>query len=240
MHIPTISLLLLSLALFESSSAITATNQFVSPSAVSLPSDTVRFSVNYATALPSLAPAQWEKDYARYTRFLTPEIRRTQVGLSFTKDQVHTWWCQPSANPHAQLDTLTRVKDPAKLLGNWRNLVNRTVTHIDSFSVADQKFYRSASAHNLPNDVRLNMTEQKISLQTLTPKPEQLNSKYELVNQRYLLLYKNAKARGAVAQVGLDSAGHLLLHHCSVTERKVPGKYLTYQTVIRQSIFARE
>ncbi|MCB2377765.1 hypothetical protein LGH70_09245 [Hymenobacter sp. BT635] len=197
--------------------------------------DTLRFPATYATALPALDPSRWEQDYARYQRFLTPEIKRTQQGLSFTgNDGVRTWWCQPSANPHAQLDTTTRIQDPARLLGHWRSVANRRVMHIDSFSVKDQKFYRSAVVREQPGNVRLQVTDQKFSFDVDLPKPQHKASKYTLVSQRYLLM------KGAVTQVGLDAQGRLLLHTCAVTERQIPGRYLTYQTIIWQTILAKD
>ena len=202
-------------------------------------SDTTRFNPYYATALPTLTPAKWEQDYARYARFLTPEIRRTQAGLSFSHEGVHTWWCQPSASPHAQLDTATRITNPAHLLGTWRSVANRLIVHIDSFSVADQQFYRSVAVRELPGVLLLQADAQKIRLQATQPKPEKFTRSYALINQRYLLLYGASRANGAVAQVGVDAAGRLILHQCAVTERKVSGRYLTYQTAIRQSIYSR-
>lgn len=202
--------------------------------------DTARFPAMYATKLPTPTPEQWEKDYGRYERFVTPEIKKTQQGLSFVKDGVQTWWVANSARPHAQLDTATRITDAARLPGNWRSIANRVVVHIDSFSIADQKFYRKATVHELPGVVTLGVTDQKFSLLTDEPKAKRLTRNYSLLQQRYLLLYGASKAAGAVAQVGLDTEDRLLLHNCSVTERKIPGRYLTYQTVIRQSIFTRQ
>jgi hypothetical protein len=196
--------------------------------------DTTSFPATYATALPSLRPEQWEKDYARYQKFLTPQINRTQIGMSFLVDGVHIWRCQPSASPHAQLDTTTRIQDPARLMGAWHSVVNRVVTHIDSFSVKDQKFYRRASVFNRPDNLALQMTAQKFTMASDAPKGQRLTKKYALVNQRYLLV------QGAVSQIGLDAAGRLILHNAAVTERKVPGQYLTYQTVVWQAILAKD
>lgn len=201
--------------------------------------DTTRFPATYATALPTLAPEQWEKDYSRYERLLTPELRKTQQGLSFRKDGVQIWWVSNSARPHAQLDTATRVTDAGRLPGNWRSVANRVVVHIDSFSVADQKFYRTATVHDLPATLTLDITGQKLSLQSNEPRAKRLTRNYALLQQRYLLLYGASRAAGSVAQVGLDAEGRLILHNCAVTERKFPGRYLTYQTVVQQSIFTR-
>ncbi|UOG76206.1 hypothetical protein MTX78_06310 [Hymenobacter tibetensis] len=222
----------------ESSVKLSLTRKIALAPAVT---DTLRFPATYATALPTLTPLdQWEKDYNRYERFLTPNIRRTQQGLSFAKNGVKTWWVANSASPHAQLDTTTRITNPDRLLGNWRTVANRVVVHIDSFSVADQKMYRSAIVHELPGTVALTVTNQKFSLQTDEPKANRLNRNYALIQQRYLLLYGASRAAGSVAQIGMDQEGRLLLHTCGVTERKVPGRYLTYQTIIRQSILTRQ
>ena len=83
----------------------------------------------------------------------------------------------------------------------------------------------------------LQISAQKLSLQTTQPKPEKLTRNYALISQRYLLLYGMSRAAGAIAQVGLDAEGRLILHPCAVTERKIPGRYLTYQTAMRQSIY---
>lgn len=206
---------------------------------VSAVADTIRFPATYATALPSLTPEQWEKDYSRYERLLTPELRKTQQGLSFRKDGVQIWWVGNSARPHAQLDTTTRVADASQLPGIWRSVVNRVVVHIDSFSVADQKFYRTATVHDLPGTLTLDITEQKLSLQSNEPKAKRLTRNYALLQQRHLLLYGASRTAGSVAQVGLDAEGRLIMHNCAVTERKLPGRYLTYQTTLRQSIFTR-
>lgn len=201
--------------------------------------DTDLFAATYATALPTPTPQQWEQDYNRYNRFLTPEIKRTQMGLSFVgADGIRTWQCRPSASPHAQLDTMMRVQDATRLVGSWRSVVNRFVTHIDSFSVKDQKFYRSAVIHDQPTTIALQITDQKFMLNADTPK-QHLNRKYALINQRYLLLYGASKAGGAISQVGIDAEGRLIIHNCAVTERQIQGRYLTYQTIIWQSILTK-
>jgi len=102
--------------------------------------DTGAFPLAYCTALPSLVFGEWEKDYAKYERFLTPEIRKTQLGMGYTVGKVQTWWCRPSASPHAQLDTLTRLADPTKLEGKWKSILVRTVIHRDSAVFSESKF----------------------------------------------------------------------------------------------------
>lgn len=207
-------------------------------------SDTAAFPVAYCTALPRLEFGEWEKDYAKYERFLTPEIRRTQMGLSFRRGNVQTWWCQPSASPHAQLDTLTRLTQPRQLEGHWKSVLSRTIVHRDSAVISEQKFYRSA--HLRPNNEQAEATLADGHLTLLgrhgaTDALEKIGrKKYVVVSGRYLLVYGLSKGGGAVTQVGIDPAGRLLLHNCRVTERQVRGQYLTYETVLDQTIFERQ
>lgn len=204
--------------------------------------DTSRYGVYYATALPRLQPATaWEHDYAAYERLLTPALRRTQVGLGYVRpDGVRVWGVQPSARPHAQLDTALRVADPRRLLGQWHGVAHRLVVHRDSFRVADQRFYRSARAVDIPAAVNAEFTDKKFKLlaqpgQVAGPQTQQRN--YELVSQRYLLLHGLLKSGGGIMQAGIDAQGQLVVHYCTVQERRLPGQYLTYETTIRQMIF---
>jgi hypothetical protein len=202
--------------------------------------DTSRFPLTYCTALPALVPKQWEKDYARYQRLVPPEIRKTQESLEFVAPNgVQTWWCANSASPHAQLDTTTRIAAPQRLVGEWHGVANRFITHIDSFSIADQRFYRSVVAHDIPGPATLTFTGNTLEVKPASMKKNRAHKNYMLLNQRYLLLYGLAKSGGTVSQVGLDPAGRLVLHASSVTERKVRGQYLTYETVVRQLICER-
>ncbi|MVN74846.1 hypothetical protein GO988_00750 [Hymenobacter sp. HMF4947] len=205
--------------------------------------DTSRFPAIYATALPQLLPAtQWEQAYATYERLLTPTLRRTQVGLGYVRpDGVRVWTVQPSARPHAQLDTALRVADPRRLLGQWHGVAHRLVVHRDSFRVADQRFYRSARAIDIPAGVDAEFTDKKFKLLAQQPGqvagPQAMQRNYELVNQRYLLLHGLLKSGGGIMQTGIDAQGHLMVHYCAVEERRLPGQYLTYETTIRQMIF---
>jgi hypothetical protein len=203
--------------------------------------DTTRFPLTYCTALPSINPAlQWEKDYDRYQRLLTPEIKKTQMGFDFVAPNgVTTWWCANSASPHAQLDTATRIADPQRLVGEWRGVANRLITHIDSFSIADQKFYRSAIAQDTPGPFTVRFTASQLEMKPASLRRNRGHKNYVLINQRYLLLYGMAKSSGTVSLVGLDPAGRLVFHTSTVVERKVRGQYLTYQTVTRQLICER-
>ncbi len=203
--------------------------------------DTSRFPLTYCIALPAITPAeQWEKDYARYQRLVPPETKKTQEGLDFVAlNGVSTWWCANSASPYAQLDTTTRIADAQRLVGEWHGVANRLITHIDSFSIADQKFYRSALARDTPGPFTIRFTASKLQLKPASLRRNRAHRHYVLLNQRYLLLYGLAKSNGNVSLVGLDPAGRLVFHTSTVVERKVRGQYHTYQTVTRQLICER-
>jgi hypothetical protein len=44
------------------------------------PADAPQFPLDYCTALPRPVFEQWDGDYARYERWLTPGLRKTQMG----------------------------------------------------------------------------------------------------------------------------------------------------------------
>ena len=203
--------------------------------------DTSLFPLTYCISLPAITPAeQWEKDYARYQQLVPPEIRKTQEGLEFMAlNGVSTWWCSNSASPYAQLDTTTRIADAQQLVGEWHGVANRLITHTDSFSIADQKFYRSAVAKDTPGPVSLRFSANKLEIKPAALRKNRGHKNYVLLNQRYLLFYGLAKSSGNVSLVGLDPAGRLLFHTSTVIERKVRGQFITYQTVVRQLICER-
>ncbi len=206
--------------------------------------DTARFGATYATALPTLAFGDWERDYGRYERFVTKDIARTQMGVTFEKDGIASWVVGNSARPHAQLDTATRILDPAKLVGRWQSVVSRVVVHRDSAVMAEKKFYRSATIRPLPGQTQVTFADGKVTIST-RPSAEAVyeragRQKYALVSGRYLLLYGLSKTSGSISFVGFDAAGRLILRNCSATERRVRGRYLTYQTVMQEGIFERQ
>ena len=203
--------------------------------------DTSRFPLTYCIALPAITPAgQWEKDYARYQRLVPSEVRKSQSGFDFVAPNgVNTWWCANSASPYAQLDTTTRIADAQQLVGEWHGVANRLITHTDSFSIADQKFYRSAVGRDTPGPVTLRFTASELDMNPASLRKNLGHKNYILLNQRYLLTYGMAKSGGNVSLAGLDPAGRLVFHTSTVIERKVRGQYLTYQTVVRQLICER-
>jgi hypothetical protein len=193
-------------------------------------------------ALPRPDFAHWDADYARYGRFLTPEIRRTQQGLGFAKGGVSYWYCQPAASPHAQLDTLTRVADAQQVQGHWRSLLTRTIVFRDSAVLGEKRIYRTVRLRpGPPERNELTLANERITLlaahEGAAPLTRLGRKKYAVVSGRYLLVYGLLKSGGAVSQVGLDAQGRLVLHSCAVVERKVAGQYQTYETVLNQAIF---
>ena len=206
--------------------------------AAQTPADTTQWPATYATALPTLVFYDWEKDFGRYERFVTKEIARTQQSLGFVHEGVSTWWVANSARPHAQLDTATRIADPAQITGTWRSILTRTVIHRDSAALKEEKFYRSTRI--LPAMVQAEMTfsdgKVSYSIRDLkTDKAERVSrKKYALINGRFLLI------KCAVSQVGIDARGRLVLHASTVTERKINGRYLTYEARVTQTVFERQ
>ena len=207
--------------------------------------DSGQFPLQYCTALPRADFAYWDADYARYNRFLTPEIRRTQQGLQLVdKAGVHIWSIRPAAAAPPQLDTLTRIADPARVQGRWRAISNRRILYRDSAVLAEKRFYRTMQQLPLADgQAEMTLATGRISLLASdkpgTPLRKQFSKNYDVVSGRYLLVYGLARAGGGISQVGLDAQGRLLLHSYAVVERKLPGQYQTYETVLSQTIFER-
>lgn len=204
---------------------------------------TTDLPLEYANCFPATTLEQWDKDYELYHRFLTPEITRTQQGLSFTYNGVQTWRCGPSALTHVQLDTSTRIADTSLIKGNWRITCNRRILFKDSFVYATAKFYRTAELVNNPQeeDLVLTLTDRKLALYGRTEKQPEfkriLLKNYHITSQRYLLLYGQSRANAAVSFIGMDKAGRLILNNHVVEERKKQGEYMVYQTYMTQLIF---
>ena len=208
------------------------------------PKEAIEFPIDHAMQLPTPTFEQWDKDYNTFERYLTDNIMRTQVGLSFENDGVQTWWCYPSARTHAQLDTATMIRDKKTLKGNWRIVTHRRITFTDSASHADRKIYRHSNLdETYHDDVYLSIDEGKFRLYA---KPKDKNDfsrignkNYDMESNRYLMLYGVAKAGAAISQMGIDKNGHLIINSNYVAERKVKGKYITYQATVTQMIFKR-
>ncbi|WKZ76147.1 MAG: hypothetical protein QY303_04460 [Vicingaceae bacterium] len=205
----------------------------------------IEFPVDYCNLFPTTSFEQWDKDYNSFDRFLTRDIMRTQMGLSYNNNGVQTWWCVPSARTHVQLDTATMIADSKKVIGNWRIVCNRTITYEDSVVYADKKFYRTSKVikDNKEDDVLLSMTADKFKLYA---KEKGSNSfkkiatkNYQIESKRYLMLYGLSKAGSAISFIGIDKEDRLIINSFYVQERKVKGVYIVYQATMSQMIFKK-
>ena len=203
------------------------------------------FPADYNNLFPTPTFEQWDKDYNTFDKFLTAEVKRTQMGLSFMNNGVHIWWCTPSARTHVQLDTATMITDPKSIIGEWRIVCNRKITYEDSASIAEKKIYRDHEiVHDeKQDDLYLAITDSRFNLH-LKKKGESTFKRitgrnYDIQSQRYLMLYRLFKAAAAVSFIGLDKDGRLILNSYYVQERKVKGTYIVYQATMTQLIFRR-
>ncbi len=208
--------------------------------------ETIDLPLDYANLFPTLTFEQWDDDYNYYERFLSPEILRTQMGLSSEKNGVHTWWCIPSARTHVQLDTETMIADSKAVIGNWRSVCNRRVSYTDSVVYAEEKIYRNSKLiHNEKDaDVFLSITDKKFNLygadKTGASFKRITSKNYEIQSKRFLMLYGASRASAAISFVGIDKDGRLIINSYLVQERKVKGIYITYEAVMMQLIYERQ
>lgn len=209
------------------------------------PKKTAAFPLEYMIALPILDTNQWDGDYNYYARLVTPAVRKTQMGLSYTVNGVHTWWCVPAANSHAQLDTATRIADKEKLKGTWRAVCNRKVVFIDSASFVTGRIYRSNNLKaNLDQDDLFAVFDEKglemyVKEEGKSKFKKMLNSHYDIEAGRYMMLYKIIKSSSGIMQAGIDKDGHLILQSTMVTENKKAHQYITYIADAEQFIFEK-
>lgn len=211
----------------------------------SRPKEMVELPIDYCNLFPTTTFEQWDKDYNSFDRYLTRDIMQTQMGLSYTINGVHIWWCVPSARTHVQLDTTTMIADNNAVVGNWRITCNRTITYEDSAVYADKKFYRTSKVVKdlKDDDVFLSMTADKFKLYAKEKGKNNFKKiaikNYHIESKRYLMLYGLSKASAAISFVGLDKEGRLIINTYYVQERKVKGVYIVYQATMTQMIFKK-
>lgn len=209
------------------------------------PKKTITLPVDYAISLPRPDVAHWDSDYHSYGHFLTPVIKKTQMGMSYVKDGIQVWMVVPSASPHAQLDTSMRITDPAQLIGTWRAVSSRRMYFQDSARYDKDEIVRKDPVVTEQNedDVFLQISDKQLRLYAKEAGKQhfkrEAGGRYTLEGGRYLLSYKLAKAGGAVSQLGLDKEGRLVMHSAIVEERKVPGSYIVYIAAINQFVYER-
>ena len=206
----------------------------------------VDLPLDYCNLFPdSSSFEQWDKDYNLYEKFLTKDILKTQMGLSYTINGVQIWWCVPSARTHVQLDTVTMISNKDLVVGEWRAVTNRRITFEDSASYSVKKMYRSAKLDydNKEDDVYLSITPEKFKLYAKTKGKDNYknvaNKNYDIESKRYLMLFGSSKSASAISFIGLDKENRLILNSYYVQERKIKGTYIVYQATMTQMIFER-
>lgn len=212
----------------------------------SSPKELMNFPTDYCLDLPRPTFQKWDDDYNVYNKYLTKEIMKTQVGMSFNNKGVQTWFIYPGVRTHTQLDTHTIISDSKKLIGNWRIICNRKISFTDSAAYADKKIYRSEDLiyNEKDADVFLSISEAKFKLYgTETGQNRYKRGRpknYSLINGRFLMLFGSSKATGSMSQIGIDRSGNLIINSYLIQERKVKDQYITYQSTVTQAIFKKQ
>ena len=210
------------------------------------PKEIIDFPIDYCISLPTPDFEKWDRDYNLYSKFLTREIMKTQMGMSFNIDGVQTWTCFPSAKTHTQLDTATVIQDSKAVIGDWRIICNRKISFCDSAVYATKKIFRSEEVvyNEKDADVFLVFSDSKLKMygtESGENKYKHGGSKnYSIINGRYLMTYGMSKASGAMSQIGIDKEGRLIMNYYWVQERKIKNQYITYQSIVTQTIFERQ
>lgn len=212
----------------------------------SKPKEIIDFPIDYCISRPALDFEKWDSDYNLFNKFLTREIMKTQRGMSFNIDGVQTWTCFPSAKTHTQLDTTTIIKDSKQIIGDWRIICNRKTSYTDSAVYATKKIFRNEEVvyNEKDADVFLEISDSKLKMygtESGENKYKQGGSKnYSIINGRYLMTYGMSKSSGAMSQIGIDKNGHLIMNYYWVQERKIKNQYITYQSIVTQTIFEKQ
>lgn len=210
-----------------------------------LPKTLKKFNLNYKINLPRPDARYWDEDFDIYYKYLNPALRKTQMSLQSVDKGVEIMLNPNSILPHAQLDTLTAITDPGRLQGCWRMVTCRGLRFTDSLAYAERKMFRSDTlisdssedevfAFFEGNDFKLWAREkgkQKFK--------KEIASRFQLEQNRYLMLYKYFKSGSGISQVGIDESGNLILNYNSVIEHKKPDAYMTYIAVVQQFIFEK-
>lgn len=202
------------------------------------------FPPDYYQHLPDTTLLLWDKDYQAYNKFVTRNVARTQLGMSFVKDGVSYWTIYPSARPHVQLDSITRISRKEKIEGNWRSVANRTILFSDSGNIKKDFFIRSYKVikNDSINDVVVSIEPERIKY--YSSKGDQkykriASMNYLIENERYLLQYGYTLSSASTSIIGLTKENYLIISNYQVTERKKESEYITYETTMNQLILER-
>jgi hypothetical protein len=199
---------------------------------------TLNFSLDYKISRPRLEYPNWDKDFDVFYNFLTPTIRKTQASLSYNDKGVTTTVTANSIIPHTQLDTTTIVYDSKLFFGTWR--MN------DSVYLPSKSYYRLPDVllEDKSNDEAFAVISDnnfKLFAKETGKKDfkKMMSAKYKIENSRFILMYKFAKAGGAVSQIGVDEKGYLILNYPKVIENVKQGEFFSYYAIIEQYIFEK-
>lgn len=210
------------------------------------PKENVDLPVDYCNLYPTLTWEQWDNDYNTFNKYLTNDIMRTQMGMSYTNNGVQTWFCMPSARTHVQLDTLTMIYSKKEVIGEWRKISHRVIAYEDSAVYSNNQFYRTSNViiDDKDDDVYLNISEDKFNMYVKTKGSSTFKKKvslnYDIESKRYLMLYKTLRINSAISFIGLDKANdRLIVNSHFVQERKVKDKYIVYQSTMTQIVYHR-
>lgn len=203
------------------------------------------FNLDYKLNLPRPDARYWDVDFGIYYKYLSPALRKTQMSLQSVDKGVEIMVNPNSVLPHAQLDTLTAITDPAKLQGAWRMVTCRSLRFTDSLSFSERKMFRTDTllSDSSGEEVFAFFEGNNFKLRAREKGKQQFKkeiaSRFQLEQHRYLMLYKYFKSGSGVSQVGIDESGYLILNYNRVIENKKPDEYMTYITVVEQFIFEK-
>lgn len=211
----------------------------------STPKPQVSFPLGHKILLPRATNDAWDADYARFSRYITPALKSTQMGMSYVLDGIKTWMISNSISPHAQLDTSTIIRDEKQLYGTWRMLAFRSVRFNDSASRITGQIFRmpEISVNDRSADeafATIDANSFKLYARPVGKKKFRrfTSSNYALEGKRFLMFYKMFKSGSGVAQAGIDENGYLILNFPAVIENQTAA-YISYYAVIQQYIFQR-
>ena len=206
----------------------------------------VIFSLDYKISRPRIEYPSWDIDFDVFYNFLTPAIRKTQASTSFTQNGVIATIIPNSIIPHAQLDTLTIVEDPKKIIGIWRMIKFRSIRFNDSVYIPTKTYYRLPDTliDDKSNDEAFAViTENNFKLYAKefgkSDFKKMMSAKYKIENRRFMMMYKLIKASAGVSQFGIDEKGYFILNYPKVIENVKKEEYFSYYTVIEQYIFEK-
>ena len=210
------------------------------------PKSSSDFPLDYKILLPRVKTKDWNMDYNNYKKYLNKRLIKTQMSISSKDNGMTTWLVTNSIIPHAQLDTVTMIKDDSQLLETWRMLTYRSIRFNDSVTKSDEKYYRT-KAEELDNksedEVFVTIDKKKYKMfvkeKGKSTFKKKMQAKYSIENNGYIMLYKLSKSASGVSQIGIDENGNLIMNYPKVIEYNKQGEYISYYAIIEQFIFEK-